>query len=301
MLSAIGRAAARHACVGTNLPIRGASRHTAQLTSRTTFVVPSGSRIAARFARGFAAEAGSTRMKTATKATTKTSAAAKKSAKAAAKPKATAEKKKPGPPKKPLTDEEKTKTKIKQLKKTALAGKEPHKLPITPWLVYLKERMQDVMGRDTKPTFLDAVHELSSDYKALPESEKERLAAEGRKNKVTNDVNFRNWVDSHTAHEIREANLARQLLRRKYSIQVGPTIRDPRFPKPALNGYAAYVKSRYHAPEYDGVKPSERLVRIGEEWKTLSPEQRKPFSDIRETDLQRHKKEMEAYRESAKL
>lgn len=100
----------------------------------------------------------------------------------------------------------------------------------------------------------------------------------GEKNKVTNEVNLKNWVDSHSAQEIREANLARQLLKRKYDIQVGPTIRDPRFPKPVMNGYAAYVKSRYHAPEYEGVSPTDRLIKIGQEWKKLSPEQRKVSS-----------------------
>ncbi|KAK4250452.1 hypothetical protein C7999DRAFT_38526 [Corynascus novoguineensis] len=296
MLSAIGRATARHAYVGGRLPIRS----TNQLTPRTTAVVSSVIRIAPGFARGFAAETDSTKT-TRTKAT---KAGGKKPAKTAAKKaatsKATAAKKKPGPPKKPLTEEEKAKIKIKELKKTALINEEPEKLPSTPWMVYLKERMQEVLAREPKPTFNEAVNELSSNYKALPEAEKQRLEAESQKNKVIYEVNFRNWVDSHTVQEIREANLARQLLKRKYSIQAGQTIHDPRYPKQAINGYAAYVKSRYHAPEFEGVKPNDRVVRIGAEWRALSPEERKPFIDIKETDVQRRNKEMEAYRGATK-
>jgi len=72
-----------------------------------------------------------------------------------------------------LTEEEKAKIKIKELKKTALINEEPEKLPNTPWMVYLKERMQEVLAREPKPTFNETVNELSSDYKALPESEKQ--------------------------------------------------------------------------------------------------------------------------------
>lgn len=180
MLSAIGRAAARHARVGANLPIRSASRLTTQLTPRTAVVVPSGFRIAAQFARGFAAKAGTAKKTAATKAKAKKPAAAKKPAKAAAKPKATGEKKKrPGPKKKELTDDEKSKLEIRELKKKALAGKEPGKLPVTAWMVYLSQRMPEVLGRDPKPSFRDAVQEVSNDYKALPQSELEvRQASE---------------------------------------------------------------------------------------------------------------------------
>ncbi|KAL2159193.1 hypothetical protein VTH06DRAFT_2625 [Thermothelomyces fergusii] len=315
MLSAIGRVAVRHAGVGAiNLPIRGVGGLAVPLTCRAAVVFSlGGSGIAARFARGFAAEAGSTKTKTKTaakantatktkaKAEKKPAAAKKKTAKAAAKSKATGENKKRGAAKKTLTDEEKTKLKVKELKKKALAGKEPDRLPDQAWMVYLKKRMPELLGPDSKVTFRDAMNELSKEYKALSESEKQKLETEAQKNKVTNEANLKSWIEEHTAQEIREANLARQLLRRKYGLNVGPTIQDPRFPKPAMNGYAAYVKSRYHAPEYEGVKPTEKLVKIGEEWRAMSPEQRKPYMDIGDTELQRHKKEMEEFRETASL
>jgi hypothetical protein len=182
MLSAIGRATARQARVAGRLSIR-----TQLTTPRAAPVIPSGIRVAAVFARGFA-EAGAP--KKTTKTATKTAAAktkkpaaktpAKKPAatkkttatKKAAKPKA-AVAKKAAKQKKVLTEEEKTRLKIRDLKKTALLKEEPVNLPVASWTAFMSKRMKGAMDRDPKPTFTEAVRELSEEFKNLPEEEKE--------------------------------------------------------------------------------------------------------------------------------
>lgn len=186
MLSAFGRAAARKVCVAGSLSIRTAGR-------LTTPVVPTGYRVVAIFARGFAAAAAP--KKTTTKAATTTASkkkpAAKKPAtktvakttkkpvaKKAAKPRAKKAAKKPAArPKKQLTDEQKAKQKAKlklrALKERALLKEQPAKLPATSWNLYLTRHLKEVLHRDPKPEFADAVRQLAAEHRALPEHEKE--------------------------------------------------------------------------------------------------------------------------------
>ncbi|KAK4158142.1 hypothetical protein C8A00DRAFT_39527 [Chaetomidium leptoderma] len=306
MWSAIGRATGRQVRVGGRLLIR-------QLAPRTASVIPSGIRVAAVFTRGFA-EAGrptkatktatstatKTKKPTAKKAATKKAATKKTGAKKATKAKAPA-KRKPRvfKPKKPLTEEDKTKLAIKVLKKRALLKEEPTRLPITSWVVFAAQRVKSLMGGDPAIRFSDAMQLLSAEYKALTPEEIEQLDAVGRQNKVANDVTYRNWVDSYTAQEIHDANLARHLLRRKHSAKIKPTIDDPRFPNKHMSSYVAYMKSRFHAPDLEAHTGQVRFTKIAAEWKQLGAEERKPFDEIAAVDLARFKKEMEGYRREA--
>ncbi|KAK4042101.1 hypothetical protein C8A01DRAFT_33865 [Parachaetomium inaequale] len=311
MLSAIGRATARQARVAGRagrLSSRSASRLTAQLTPRAAPVIPSGIRVAAVFARGFA-EAGAPKKttKTATKTAAKKKPAAKKPAKKAAakkktatkkaaKPKAAVAKKAAKPKKAPLTEEEQARIKIRALKKTALLKEEPVKLPVASWTTFVSKNMKRAMDRNPSPTFTEAVRELSDEFKALPDAEKEKLEVERKENSVANEVTMRNWVDSYTPQQIRQANLARMQLRRKYNVGL-KLISDPRFPKSVLTGYMAYMKSRINDPEFAGLDGQARIVKISPGWKQLSAEERKRFEEIAETDLARYNKEMAAYQE----
>lgn len=93
---------------------------------------------------------------------------------------------------------------------------------------------------------------------------------------MSSEISTKNWVDGYTVHEIHEANLARQLLRRKYGVHTKPTIPDSRFPTKYMNAYVSHFKARALSPEYQGVaNQQEKLKMIAEEWKQLSPEARK--------------------------
>lgn len=310
MLSAFGRAAARKVCVAGSLSIRTAGR-------LTTPVIPTGYRVVAVFGRGFAA-AGAPK-KTTTKAATTTAAkkkpAAKKpakktaatttkkkpAAKKAAKPKAkkaAADKPKATRAKTALTDEQKAKLKLKALKERALLKEQPIRLPVTSWNLYLNRHLKETLNKDPKPLFADAVRQLSAEHRALPEHEKEKLELEAQKNKTANEVNLRSWIDSHTAQEIREANTARNMLKRKHAASVKRHIPDPRFPKGRITAYMAFVKTRYPAADLADLSSSEKLAKISTEWTATPPEGRKPYEEIAATDLVRYKNEMDAYRET---
>jgi ATPase subunit of ABC transporter with duplicated ATPase domains len=157
--------------------------------------VPSGVRVAAVFARGFAersrpkgstkktstpaeakqkratktgsAKKTSTAKKTATakKASTKTKKSEKKPANKLAKKPA----KKPArKPKRVLTDEEKTKLEIRNLRKKALLREQPKMLPDKAWNVYIAQRLK-VVGRSEG--LAAVMPQLSTEFKALSSDE----------------------------------------------------------------------------------------------------------------------------------
>ncbi|KAK3299027.1 uncharacterized protein B0H64DRAFT_386902 [Chaetomium fimeti] len=304
MLSAFGRVAARQAYVASSLSIRSASRLAAP-------VIPSGFRVVAVFTRGFAA-AGAPK-KTATKAKTsaapKKTTAAKKPAKTttkktatkkAAKPKAKAAKKPTGGrAKKPLTDEEKAKKKLRALKQKALLKEQPAKLPVAPWAIFVTNNLKEVLNKDPKPEFAEAMRQLAAEYKALPQQEKEKLDQEGQKNRTANEVTLKNWIDSRTAQDIRGANVARSTLKRMHSVSVKPTLPDPRFPKRPMTPYIAFIKARYAAHAFEDLSNPARVSKLSAEWNNLGAQERKEYEGIAATDSARFKTEMDAYRETA--
>ncbi|KAL2134765.1 hypothetical protein VTI74DRAFT_10921 [Chaetomium olivicolor] len=297
MWSAIGLATARQARVGGTLAIRTGSRLVAQVTARNAPVVPCGIRVAAVFARSFAATKSSSKSATATKsaAAKKKPAAKKPAAKKAAKPKAAAGKTKKV--KKEVSEETKTKLKIKELRQKALLREQVGRLPDSAWTVFMTQRVKAELKGGTVPArtvLKDMMSRLTSEYKALPAAEVEKLQAKANENKVANEVALRNWIDSYTPLQIRQANQARLLLKRKYNVNSKHQLPDDRFPAKACNPYIMFVKSRTHAPDLEGVHYQTKLSMIAKEWKALSDAERKPFEEMAATDKLRHQKEMDA-------
>jgi hypothetical protein len=177
MWLAIGRATAQQVRVGARLTIRTTNRPIAtKLALRPAPVIPSGIRVAAVFARGFAAAGRPKKTKAATskvangKKPAAKKAAAKKTAKKANSP--AAKKPKRTRAKKLVTDEEKAKLQLRELKKTALLKEEPTRLPITSWTVYTTQRVKELLKAGSDVTKLGSVvPALAQDYKALSAEE----------------------------------------------------------------------------------------------------------------------------------
>ncbi len=172
MWSAIGLATARQLRLSGAPSARNVVHLVLRLASKQTGTVPVGSIISLR--RGFAATTAASKTK-ATKPSAST-AGKKKPAKKPApkKKKKPAAKKKPVPKKKKkivkvLTDEEKLKLRIKELKKTALLKEQPTLLPASKWMVF---NARETRGTTTtRQEFGDLRKSLAEQFKNLSISE----------------------------------------------------------------------------------------------------------------------------------
>jgi hypothetical protein len=102
-------------------------------------------------------------------------------------------------------------------------------------------------------------------------------------NKIANQAAFSKWLQTHTPEQIKDANNARQLLKRKLKKSgaklhdVSP-IADPRLPKRAGNALSYFLKDRHASGDFKGIKIGDAGKLISQEWKTLPAGERKVCS-----------------------
>ncbi|KAF7951608.1 hypothetical protein EAE96_006911 [Botrytis aclada] len=215
-----------------------------------------------------------------TKTTTKKTAKPVKKTKPAKKKVA----KKPGPkPKKPLTDSQKLKLKLKELKATAFLTEAPKQIPDNAYSVLFIE----LVKKGTP--IVEAAKEASEKYKSASTAELERLEQIAKENKVVNSRNYKNWVESHTPAEIRAANYARHHIRRLTNRSGSPRIiKDDRLVKKVTSPLFLFMKERHSSGDFTSLKIAESSKQIAQEYKSLSPAQRKPFEDAAVADRERY-------------
>ncbi|KAI1281033.1 hypothetical protein F5Y07DRAFT_316809 [Xylaria sp. FL0933] len=299
MLFSIGRSATRRlasAAIATSSTRSVVFR----ATTKVQFGAPGFNRRFPQAIRGYAT-AGRPK-KAPTSATTKKTPAKKPVKKSTAKPKAKAKAKakpkpKPKPKqratraKKPVSEERKGILERQALRRAALF-EEPKTQATTPWPLFIAEQTQGRKGIVT-----DKIAELSREYKALPSSELQRLKSKAEQAKASNEVNYKAWLESHSPQEIYEANLARKNLKRKYNIPKGPVkiLLDHRLPKRPSTAYALFTKARWASGDYSGENGlASKALAIAQEWKKLTPAERKPFEDQAASETESYSKVINA-------
>ncbi|KPM39494.1 hypothetical protein AK830_g7076 [Neonectria ditissima] len=311
MLTSIGRAAARRITTTTPRLSSASSSQllyqnvTCQTVALRAFSVSAWARLPASKAtpkkttKAAAPKAATTKItkKTVTtevKPKAKTAKAKKPKAKKkvkAKKPKADGPKKRKLRTTKPLTPEEQDKYDIRELKKWSLLAKRPN-LPATPWILYSSHNVQS--GE------LDLGHrvrEIAASFKNLSSREMETLEATAQANRLTNEANYKAWVESYPVERIYLANKARRRLARKLG-QVVRVIRDDRLPSFPGHAYANFVKGRFHGTA-GNASMLETMKVVGSEWKSLSDAEKQPYEDEIAADVARYKIEIKEIRAKA--
>ncbi|KAI1437536.1 hypothetical protein GGR50DRAFT_45061 [Xylaria sp. CBS 124048] len=206
--------------------------------------------------------------------------AAKKPVKKAVKAKTKAKAKVVGRrPKKPISPERKAIDERRVLREAALFTS-PKPAPETAWVLFISDKTK---GKTTSDGVGIAYHtaELARQFKALPEPERQTLAARGKENKASNAIAYKRWVQSYTPKQIWTANNARRLLKRKYNIPKGGVrvIEDPRIPKKAPSAFSLFTKSRWESGDHTEGTIRAIAPKIAAEWKATTAAQRQPFVD----------------------
>ncbi|ETI21978.1 hypothetical protein G647_06048 [Cladophialophora carrionii CBS 160.54] len=212
-------------------------------------------------------------------------AAKKSKKKAAQKTKPKAAKKKPS--KSALL--KKARTDHADLKAAALL-EEPKQLPSNPYQIILVQETKGSKGNVT-----NSAAAASNKYKNLALEERERYNHEANQNKSKNEEAYKRWVQSHSALEIRNANNARRLLNRKAKAagkkkHIKP-IHDDRTVHQPRNAYSFFFKERNDSGDLNGMSVAERGKLAGQEWKSLSAAEKKPYEDQAAADKTRYLEE----------
>ncbi|KAF2970937.1 hypothetical protein GQX73_g2668 [Xylaria multiplex] len=226
---------------------------------------------------------------TAAKAKAKAKAPAKTKAKTKAKAKAKAKPKAKPRTKRPISEKRQALIERRTLRKAALFT-EPKLLASQPWQLFIVEKTQGKGSGNAAQKMVT----LAPEYKALPPSEIQRLESAAAQNKVANAATYKAWVESHSAQDIYDANLARRALKRKYNIPKGlvKTIRDDRIPKRPASAFSLFTKARWASGEYSSVSSSITEVgsKIAQEWKNITEAERKPYEDLAQSEAEHYQK-----------
>ncbi|KAK3396494.1 hypothetical protein B0T20DRAFT_381010 [Sordaria brevicollis] len=221
--------------------------------------------------------------------TTKAKATTAGKTKAASKPKKEAA---PKRPKKVLTDEEKLKLKIKQLKQQALLKEEPGARTFSAWQLFVREHVKEYIHPGESPIQTGFMAKLSPKFKALSSAELEALEARAEKEREATAATRAAWVLTKTPKEIMAANRARQHLRRLGVVARAHVIPDDRIPKGALSSWMWFFKSR--TAENPQAPMKELIKDLAQEWKSMDAAAKQPFEDNAKTDRERYKAQIAA-------
>ena len=98
-------------------------------------------------------------------------------------------------------------------------------------------------------------------------------------NKAKNTEALRAWTERHSPEEIRQANLARQRLKRMGLKGFSRRIVDERQVKRPMGARILFFKDRYESGEMKGLSLPDATRLIGQEWSDM-PKARKDVSDF---------------------
>ncbi|ODH44667.1 hypothetical protein ACO22_00824 [Paracoccidioides brasiliensis] len=181
----------------------------------------------------------------------------KKSTKA--KPKTKSKVKRSRKPNKQLTEKQmetlrkrKAREMIKNLKAVALVP--PKGLPETP-IMLLQKQMKQFGG-------------ATEAYKNLSPAERESLNQTAQLNRASNKTMFQDWVKSHTPLQIKQANMARQRLRKLFKKpRRFMKIRDDRQIKRPVNAYLFFLKEAFAS---GGIFDKESMSKTAAAWRGMT-------------------------------
>ncbi|KAF2447857.1 hypothetical protein P171DRAFT_408364 [Karstenula rhodostoma CBS 690.94] len=214
----------------------------------------------------------------ATKKTAKTTTATTAKAKTSdpKKPKKTAAKK-DAPKKrakKVLTAEEKEAQTIRELKKKALLKDSPKRAHASAWQSFASEALKASKNIDDSQSLMK---EAAVKFKNLTPAEREHYNQIAIQTSEARTAEYSRWILSHTPEEIVAANLARAALKRKLGRKTRhDKLVDERHNKaPKTTAYMIFTTQRLTSDEFRGIPAVERIKLVANEWKALSPSEKK--------------------------
>jgi len=233
----------------------------------------------------------------------KTATATKKKAPKKTKKKAAAPKKKvkAKKPVRVLTEDEKLRQEITELRKLALKGP-PRRRALSAFNCYLSD---NVKAGGTTEGQRAALAEISGNWKTISPAEREKYNHIAAERTEARAAEYKAWVESYTPDEIRLANNARLRLKKrliKRSALNGPRkvpmtrtqtqhIEDERRVKRPSSAWTHFFSERVKSTDFKGIALQEKSRLIADEWRALSGDEKQRFVDQASADKQRYVRE----------
>ncbi|KAI1000010.1 hypothetical protein K3495_g8189 [Podosphaera aphanis] len=183
--------------------------------------------------------------------------------------------------KKKLTPEQKAALQLKKVRQLVLSP--PNTLPRSARTVFFAQQMT---GQG--PNIKIILSEIGSRWSNMSIEEKEHYQKICESNKAINEKKYQEWVLRYTPDQIRIANNARKLLNKRSKRRVYSLLPDNRRPKRPLTNFFCYMQERMNSDDMKGHNSTDAVKLIAEEFKSLSPTQRKKFDDMARVHKERY-------------
>ncbi|KAF1951464.1 hypothetical protein CC80DRAFT_597405 [Byssothecium circinans] len=210
------------------------------------------------------------------------------------KKKAVKPKPKPKRIKKVLTAEDKEKLSIKKYKEAAL--KAPTTLSqLSAWHTFAAEMLgKDAVGSKGAS---NALREAAAKYKNLEPAEKEHYNHLANERTAAKRAEYQAWIKTHTPEQIRQANIARNYLRRKATTPSRrrryTPLQDDRLLTAPAPPYIRFSQERRKSGDLKSIPIGDASKLIGTEWNALSVSEKQKYVDEYLADVPKYKKKYE--------
>lgn len=197
--------------------------------------------------------------------------------------------------KKAKTSAAKTPKKKKAAKKVSVSKRAMMKLPPeararSGYTIYSSAYLNDNKGTQLQK---DIMRAAAAAWTALSPAEKGTYVQRAQTWNARAETVKAEFIASLTPEQVSEENRLRMAKEKSLKRSVNK-LRDPRKPKGPLNVYMQYVKGHYAT--VSGSDTQERGKQLGESYRALSTAEKQRYASAAAADLQRYKREMEAYK-----
>jgi len=186
---------------------------------------------------------------------------------------------------------DKQKAKLMDLKAKVLTP--PKSLPETALRLVVKEAVTPASVAASGTSVTSVLKEAATSFKTMDASKREIYNHQANENKSTNAAELEAWVLSHTPQQIYNSNRASNVLQRLGKAK-GRKIVDPRLPKKPLAPHSYFIKERFASGDMKGISVTEAAKVLNQEYKNLSPAERKTYEDRAQARKDEYEKGMVA-------
>ncbi|KAI5370241.1 Putative High mobility group box domain-containing protein [Septoria linicola] len=186
---------------------------------------------------------------------------------------------------------EKKKTKIEDLKAAALPECPKRTGYTSAYQAYWSQTAKGSGG--TASTINAMIKEAAAKWKEMGPADIEHYNHIRRTANEAAAANYKQWIESHSADQIRLANLARAQLRREFPKQKNKWVelQDERRPKRPQSPYLSFSLNRQSSGDFTNIKITERSKLISQEWKALSTSEKEKYEQLYKQDQARYHEE----------